>query len=546
MPGTTPTNPSRRQTMTLTATRARKNQRMPRRINHARQYQAFFLQLLTLFALITVLSAEQQSHSARGLADFSSSVVAPSMAPTQHRGQRDDDDNDDDDDDSSPVVVVSDVLQITETEMWDGGKWKSGGDSRWTQRTDNDPSNIGSAANVKDGQPCASPDKQEPPEGYRFDGEWKIVTGGSSRDSYGWEYTVAHPFPVRQRVWLRNLVQEEPKPKKEILKIRKKTDAVKKRKRLKMPRWMRAISDDFNFKGFGLSLYKSLVFPESFGMAFRIPLTYNFNRWETMRGLPSVSSSIGLYFPGTAMISISTSVRLEALKWVSARVSETTFYLLLALIWTFVRGMVLAASAVAYPITRQLYQPPIPMKSPWAMPSTPSYSRIVEERVGCSFSWRVSRSRGYHFRVSYWHYYAPTLASFWPVMEGLASFLQRQEKATMPEWWARRKAAIGLSTSGPIPDPPFVTSSLAMSLSGYYFRPGQRVRLVASASPSTPKKTTSSVKKQEREEDSTSKSRSLGQHKTWPKVSVATTGDASDHKYDNKIFPEKTRKVKKV
>ena len=513
------------------------------RIKHVRQHQQFFWQWITLCALLTVSSAKQ-SHGVRGLVDFSSSaVVAPSMAPTQQRGQHNDDDDDDDDDDSS-IVVVSDVLQITETEMWDGGKWKSG-ESRWTQQIENDPSNIGSAASIKHGHPCASPDKQEPPEGYTFEGEWKIVTGGSSRDSYGWEYTVAHPFPVRQRVWLRNLVQEEPKPKKEILKIRKKS--VKKRKRLKMPRWIQAISDDFNFKGFGLSFYKSLVFPQSFGVAFRIPLTYNFGRWETMRGLPSLSSSIGLYFPGTAMISISTSVRLEALKWASARVTEVTFYLLLALIWTFVRGIVLAASAIAYPITRQLYQPPIPMTSPWAMRSAPSYSRIVEERLGCSVSWRVSRSKGYEFRVSYWHYYAQTLTSLWPVVQGVASLLQRQEKAGMPEWWARRSSAVGLSTSGPIPDPPFVTSSLAMALSGYYFRPAQRVRLVASASPSTSKKATSSKKKkkQERDEDSTSKTRSLEQDKTLPKVSLGTTDGASDHESDNEI-PEKTRKVKKV
>jgi hypothetical protein len=390
---------------------------------------------------------------------------------------------------SSAVVVVSEVLQITETELWDGAKWKSG-DSRWTMNRSSD-SKIGRAVGLKDGKPCVSPAKQEAPEGWQFDRDWKIVTGGASRDSYGWEYTVAQPFPARQRVWLRNLVPDDDSgPKKETFKIRRKASSKslekqdKRRRSRKLPRFMQAVADDFNFKGFGMSFYKSLVFAESFGMAFRLPLTFNFGRWETNPGLPSVSSTIGLFFPGTASLSINTSVRLEFLKWISSRIVEITVYLLVATFWTFWRGMVLALSASVYPFTRRLYQPPIPLASPWARPSTPNYSRTIEERLGCSVSWRLSRTRGYEFRVMYWHYYAPTLASFWPVVKGLASFLEGK-KATMPDWWARRSAAAGLSTSWPIPDDPHVTSSLAMSLSGFYFRPAQTVRLVPSASPSS-------------------------------------------------------------
>lgn len=399
------------------------------------------------------------------------------------------------DENESSILVVTRVLQITETEIWDGSKWKSG-ESRWTRPDDDDDDDKQQSERKKGaaaaalGQPCASPDKQVPPSGFKFDGEWKIVTGGSSRDSYGWEYSMAQPFPIRQRVWLRNLVAVEPKKSKkkhktQVLKIRRKTKAAEKiaaKRRRKLPGWIRTVTDDFNFKGVGMSLYKSIVFPKSFGVAFRLPLTYNFGFWETNPGLPSVSSTIGLYFPGTAMISISTSVRLEFLKFMSARVVEIACYLILSFVWTFLRGIVLACSALAFPITRELYQPPIPMASPWARQSGPIYNRSIEERLGCSFSWRISRSKGYEFRVSYWHYYAYTLTSVWPAVQGLASLLQRQEKAAMPEWWARRKAAFGLSTSGPIPDAPFVTSSLAMSLSGYYFRPMQKVRLVASTS----------------------------------------------------------------
>lgn len=443
--------------------------------------------LLLLGVIMTVARAEQGPRRGSAIA---ATKTTPTTTSTASRDKAKD----------SSVLVVSDVLQIAETEIWDGSKWKSG-ESRWTKPVsstrDEDDGNkkkrkrttIASA--VQSGQPCASPNKQRPPDGFQFDGEWKIVTGGSGRDSYGWEYTVAQPFPIRQRLWLRNLVQirrqeETTKPKTEIIKIRKRKDATKavpkKTKRRQKPWWIRAVSDDFNFKGFGLSLYKSLVFPQSFGLAFRLPLTYNFGRWETNPGLPSLSSAIGLYFPGTAMISISTSVRLEWLKWMSARIVEISCYLLLAFVWTFLRGIVLACSALVFPITRRLYQPPIPMASPWARPSEPNYSRTIEERLGCSVSWRVSRSRGYEFRVSYWHYYVHTLTSLWPIVRSLTSLLPAQDKAAMPEWWARRSAAFGLSTAGPIPDVPHVTSSLAMSLSGYYFRPAQKVRLVASTS----------------------------------------------------------------
>lgn len=476
------------------------------------QSRSVSTQVWILCILLSLVCAEKTA----GTVSSSTSAAAPRSSLTKtSEGSNNFEKSGDD----AAVVVVSNVLQITETEVWDGSKWKSG-ESRWTtqQAADyqhhpaggrkskggsNKSVRIGSATSIKDGQPCASPDKQEPLEDMKFDGDWKIVTGGSSRDSYGWEYTVAQPFPVRQRVWLRNLVPVEPKPKKEIFKIsrkKKKPDdklAVRQRAKRKLPRWIRAVTDDYNFKGFGLSFYKSLVFAESFGVAFRIPLTYNFGRWETNRGLPSVSSSIGLFFPGTAMIAISTSVKLEFLKWISGRMVETTLYLLVASFWTFVRGVALALSAIAFPVTRKLYQPPVPMKAPWARPQAPIYSRTIEERLGCSVSWRLSRTRGYHFRVSYWHYYAPTLASLWPAVQAFASFFKDQDKSTMPDWWARRSAAFGLSTSGPIPDPPHVTSSLAMSLSGYYFRPAQAVRLVASPTlSSSPLKSLSSSKQQ--------------------------------------------------
>lgn len=222
-------------------------------------------------------------------------------------------------------------------------------------------------------------------------------------------------------------------------------------------------------------------------------------------------------------------------------------FLLLALVWTFVKGIVLAASALAFPITRKLYQPPLPVVSPWARSSAPNYSRIIEERLGCSVSWRVSRTRGYEFRVSYWHYYAPTLTSMWPAVKSVASLLQRQDKATMPDWWSRRSAAFGLSTSGPLPDQPHVTSSLALSLSGYYLRPTQKVRLVSSSS--TKVKTSSSPLKQPSPADVTHKGRSL-ERSPPQKILLTDTSSELDEESETEEseddIEEKAQKVKKA
>jgi hypothetical protein len=102
----------------------------------------------------------------------------------------------------------------------------------------------------------------------------------------------------------------------------------------------------------------------------------------------------------------------------------------------------------------------------------------------------------------YWHYYAYTLSELWPTVHGILKVLLPSQ-ATMPDWWARRKAAFGLSTSAPLPYEPYVSGTLSMSLSGYYFKPAQRVRLVTTTmtssnrvdASSTDTTTTAAVKK---------------------------------------------------
>lgn len=355
------------------------------------------------------------------------------------------------------VQNATTVLQLTETELWDGQKWKVSGDCRWTL----------------DDEPCKPPDQQVPPKGTTFSGDWKIVTS-SSRDSYGWEYVVSQPHPLRQRIWLRSVV---PLAKHDVAQSAD-SQAVARKKRLaqrERPRWIQAIRDDFNFKGFGWSFYKSLVFANSFGVAFRLPLTFNLNTWERHPAWPSISSNIALYNPACAAVFLSASMRVEWIKWAAARLWFLLQYLLVWMVWNVSRGVVLASSALVFPVTRKLYNPPMPIHWKSAADNPPIYSRTTEERIGASLSWRITKAKGYEFRVSYWHFYAPTLTSMYDAWG----------RTKIPAWFARRSAALGLSTSGPIPDDPFLTCSALLSLSGFYFRKRERVLVQPTVSTTT-------------------------------------------------------------
>lgn len=334
---------------------------------------------------------------------------------------------------STSGTTSSLVLQIVETEVYDGRIWKAPGGSsrsqsfRWTDT---------------DGEIAPSPDQWK---GYDWTSDWKIVTS-PQRDEFGWEYEFQSRMPIRRRVWLRTYNAGTA--------IRRK----KKGKRSNVSKVVQLVMDDFNFKGFGFTFYKSLVFLKSFGVAFRIPGVTNFNTWESHPSMPNFATSIAYYTPGTFVLFLNASVRYEWLQWVLTNTVSTIVYAAAWLVWTLlIRGLITAGSALLFPITRQLWlNPQLPLSSPdWRIP--PAFSRAVEERLGCSWSWRVSLERGYEYRVSYWHYFAPTLVGLLRGWKGVPAFL------------VRHAAAVGLSTSGPIPDEPYITSAALFALSGFYF-----------------------------------------------------------------------------
>ena len=115
------------------------------------------------------------------------------------------------------------------------------------------------------------------------------------------------------------------------------------------------------------------------------------------------------------------------------------------------QGILLAMSAVLYPITYQLWDPPMPWRRPPRAP--PSYDTAMEERIGYSLSWKYSLQKGYHVRSNYWHYYGLTLTGLWQSL-GVANCLSKSKQP--PTWFTRRSAALALSVGAPLPDPPYV------------------------------------------------------------------------------------------
>ena len=375
------------------------------------------------------------------------------------------------------------VVQIVETEVYDGTTWRSDEKRKWTCPTTGQVVATPHDTNVPT-KTTTTAKTTAPP---KWTTVWKIVTG-PSRDAHGWEYNAPNPAVMtRRRTWLRTYSwydeeeEEEPieaasddqtkrAPKKQKALAQKKKKISDQQQIVVPPKWIQAIKDDWNFKGFGWTFYKSLVFTKSVGLAIRLPITFNFDTFERNPGFPAISAALCVYYPASIILFWNCSLRKEFLQWAGGRVTQVTAGLLALLAWTLIRGLWVAMAAILYPFTRQWLVPERPV---WidglllgSSAAGPHYHRTVDERLGCSLSWRVSAARGYEFRWSAWHFWAPTAVSLWEDSVWGRWLCRRQPKA--PAWMRRHAAACGLSTGAPIPDPPYCSSSVIWTMSGYY------------------------------------------------------------------------------
>ncbi|KAL3921517.1 MAG: hypothetical protein SGILL_002708, partial [Bacillariaceae sp.] len=397
------------------------------------------------------------------------------------------------------------VLQVVESEVWDSAsdEWRGAPGQRWTNEK-------GSAA--------ASPSKATPPEGFAFDGDWKIVVP-SNGDTMGWEYQFQYLRPPkRRRIWLRSLrpipsqLSRGAVTKQQELESKASVPYALSSRRTLLTR----IREDWNFKGFGMSLYKSFIFPESCGIGIRLPLTVNFDYFDSHPELPSVTCGTAVFLPGTVMGFVTASIHVDWIKWVlksslallPRMILWTVYKVLIPILWT-------VATIALFPISERLPQPSaiLPTTVPYGgfIISKPRYSTEISERVGCSVSYRYSIQRGYEFRISYWHSYLPTLlvyqklwaqtlqqmrvlakvSSSWKRSRGTGKINIAAESAPPKEfrqgWFQKHFGRLGVSTGYPIPTPPNFSCSAVLSLSGLYFGSNKAPTMVASTA-STPSK----------------------------------------------------------
>ena len=458
--------------------------------------------------------------SAASSADASSSV--PHWRPNSNQESKNSNSNND------KTKTTTTLLKIIETETCDSdNQWKheTWTTSRIVEEADEDSGTTTPADADAETAPrmirCSSPAQYQLKSNQEWVGDWKIAVTSSS--SHGWVYSntslsnglsssSASPSPLlqyttRQRTWLRTVqttTTNSTTASATSKSLSKKAKKKPKRRRRRHPKWMQTIRDDFNFKGWGFSFYKSAVFKESFGAAVRLPLTINFDTWERHPALPSISLSVAAFYPGSATLSLNTSLRLEWIQWLFHQVYVAVPAVLWSVLLVLLRGLALAVSALLFPVTRK----PLLLantsgnreddrnnnrSSPWKRlrQERPQYSRAVEERLGVSLSWRVSRGgvQGGEFRWSCWHYYAPAVSRLWE--RCLPS------QWVVPSWMARRSAAIGWSLSGPVKgteEGVLIAPSGLMSLSGYYFRrPQQQQQRSSSTTSSTTSSSTSTI-----------------------------------------------------
>ena len=327
------------------------------------------------------------------------------------------------------------LLDLTRADECDGKHWL-GHKSRWADA---------------DGNECDPPPTAAAPEGFQFEGDWKIVTS-ANRDSLGWEYIWAlHQPAMRRRLWLRTIV---------VIPKQSPTSLVA------------TLRDQWNFKGFGLSFYKSLTFAKSFGMAFRLPIAANIEWWERNPALPSFSTAVAAYFPWTAIYQISGSLNVDFLAWVLGRSFRYTVYGASVLLLSICKMLFLPLAVLLYPARRQLILPTFPL--PTIPTAPPIFSLTISQRLGMSVNWRFTWESGCELRISYYYECMPTVLYLTEFARRYSNskknVAEEMSDTKMTNWLRRKAAALGLSCGGPLPIPPHYFCTAALSMSGFYLR----------------------------------------------------------------------------
>lgn len=242
---------------------------------------------------------------------------------------------------------------------------------------------------------------------------------------------------------------------------------------------LRQLFEDFNFKGCGISFYKSFLYLKSLGIALRIPLFSNWDWWDRRPALPSVNLMVCAYYPLSFSICLSSSFHVESVKWAFLQCLEKIRNFLSFVVYHFVRSQYLLASLTLYPFLQKWLEPP-PLSAFVQQSITKTkahYKKDIQERLGMSMWYRWSLLKGFETRVSYWHMYLPTLRCY---QEALP-FLK------LHKWLEAHFASLGVDTSIPNPMPPHVFCTAILSLSGFYL-PKHKSKATTEPTPIAPRR----------------------------------------------------------
>lgn len=222
--------------------------------------------------------------------------------------------------------------------------------------------------------------------------EWRIIMPRTSLEE--WDYF----FASSSRIHL----QRSPKEKEAI-------DVIQPRE--KNPSLLKELLvEEFNFKGFGLSLYKSFQAFSKCGFALRVPVFSNLDWWDSQPALPSVNLMFCLYFPFKLSFGISSSIDIQAVKWTTQR----SFAHLLDFFEMIVKYVVVYLSAILSLAKVQQHQhfqeeKTTKVEKHKVQHPKPQYKTDIQERLGCTMWYKYSLQKGFHNNMSLWHMYLPTL-----------------------------------------------------------------------------------------------------------------------------------------
>lgn len=242
---------------------------------------------------------------------------------------------------SSSLTSKSSLVQVYEHEHFSKSthSWVGGSSPQSTDRWTSSPTNHGSGVKV-----LPPPSELLAPKGYEYTGDWKIdvtssistLNSGSSssstsnnisKDELGWEYFISNGVGRRRRRWLRTVVEIPLTASSSSSSLASTNAASASTKSMEVKRhsgtsWrpnkvrnsnvlfhlsdlpgyriskrlLKDLSDSFNFKGFGMTGSKSLI-TKGVGIGCRLPLSANFDFWESRPFLPLVNCSLVMYYP---------------------------------------------------------------------------------------------------------------------------------------------------------------------------------------------------------------------------------------------------------